>query len=118
MKKYCECYAGSVKCSINCRCVDCKNQPPGGFGKDSRSAGDLAPVGLMDSATDEGTRLLGGKGQRAVGTGKREPSWMMDAAQNLVRQLRHSMEGNVKCDERCTPNQFFFFSFAGIRRLS
>ena len=30
MKKYCECYAGNVKCSNNCRCVGCKNMPPGG----------------------------------------------------------------------------------------
>ncbi|KAL3923070.1 MAG: hypothetical protein SGILL_001863 [Bacillariaceae sp.] len=27
MKKYCECYAGNVKCSDQCRCTGCKNQP-------------------------------------------------------------------------------------------
>lgn len=31
MKKYCECYAGNVKCSLNCRCVGCKNMPPEGL---------------------------------------------------------------------------------------
>lgn len=31
MKKYCECYAGNVKCSANCRCVGCKNMPPEGL---------------------------------------------------------------------------------------
>jgi hypothetical protein len=36
MKKYCECYAGNVKCSSNCRCVGCKNMPPGGFSDTER----------------------------------------------------------------------------------
>ncbi|GAX10854.1 hypothetical protein FisN_31Hh062 [Fistulifera solaris] len=30
MKKYCECYAGNVKCSANCRCINCKNRGTGG----------------------------------------------------------------------------------------
>ncbi|GAX21773.1 hypothetical protein FisN_31Lh062 [Fistulifera solaris] len=30
MKKYCECYAGNVRCSSNCRCINCKNKGPGG----------------------------------------------------------------------------------------
>lgn len=29
VKKYCECYAGNVKCTANCRCVACKNMAPG-----------------------------------------------------------------------------------------
>lgn len=27
LKKYCECYANDVKCGINCKCINCKNQP-------------------------------------------------------------------------------------------
>lgn len=33
-KKYCECYAGNVKCSANCRCVGCKNVQLGGLQDD------------------------------------------------------------------------------------
>jgi hypothetical protein len=25
LKKYCECYSGSVSCALRCRCIDCKN---------------------------------------------------------------------------------------------
>lgn len=25
VKKYCECYAGNVRCTANCRCIECKN---------------------------------------------------------------------------------------------
>ena len=27
LKKYCECYQNDVKCGINCKCINCKNQP-------------------------------------------------------------------------------------------
>jgi Tesmin/TSO1-like CXC domain, cysteine-rich domain len=87
MKKYCECYAGSVKCSSNCRCVGCKNQPPGGFADDGPNAGGAVAAAGRVSANG-GTKLAGsGRGQRPAGMGNREPTWMMDAAQNLVRSL-------------------------------
>ena len=35
LKKYCECFHAGVKCSKNCACVGCKNQPPGSLRSDS-----------------------------------------------------------------------------------
>lgn len=29
LKKYCECFHAQVNCSLSCRCVGCKNMPPG-----------------------------------------------------------------------------------------
>ena len=58
MKKYCECYAGNVKCSASCRCVGCKNMPRPGAG-----GGSPTPK-------------------------PRQEPWMMNAAQNLVSLLR------------------------------
>ncbi|KAL3921230.1 MAG: hypothetical protein SGILL_002855 [Bacillariaceae sp.] len=43
MKKYCECYAGNVKCSSNCRCTGCKNLPLPG-------SDDQSPPGAAASA--------------------------------------------------------------------
>jgi hypothetical protein len=43
--KYCECYNAGVKCSGSCRCVGCKNMPPGGFGSDQGDSA-IAPRSL------------------------------------------------------------------------
>ncbi|KAG7357144.1 Tesmin/TSO1-like CXC domain protein [Nitzschia inconspicua] len=56
MKKYCECYAGNVKCSSNCRCVGCKNQPPGGKKDDDKPP--LAFVSKKDPARHEAAYSL------------------------------------------------------------
>ena len=69
VKKYCECYAGNVKCSSNCRCVGCKNRPPGGFGGGGSGKS-------MNTTTPTKSSL--------TTPVKKEPSWMMNAAQNLV----------------------------------
>ncbi|CAB9515953.1 lin-54 homolog [Seminavis robusta] len=75
MKKYCECYAGNVKCSPNCRCIGCKNTISGGFGSDKPSnAGMLLPNYDLSMAPQ--ARRSG-----------REP-WMMHAAHNLA-YLKH-----------------------------
>jgi hypothetical protein len=80
MKKYCECYAGNVKCSANCRCVGCKNQPIGGIPPSAPSGAPMlttmrvGPVGQSSSEEElEGSP-----------TGKRSEPWMMNAAHNLV----------------------------------
>lgn len=78
MKKYCECYAGSVKCSDNCRCVGCKNVmgQPGPF--------PPPPPPMMTMQRGPGLLVA------AIAAGeeprKREP-YMMNAAQNLVSLL-------------------------------
>lgn len=80
MKKYCECYAGSVKCSANCRCVGCKNMPRGGL--------PPGPPGApMLTAAAANTRGVAQNSSEEDGspTGKRSEPWMMNAAQNLVR---------------------------------
>mmetsp|Transcript_27955 Transcript_27955/g.31405 ORF Transcript_27955/g.31405 Transcript_27955/m.31405 type:complete len:811 (-) Transcript_27955:257-2689(-) len=85
MKKYCECYAGNVKCSSNCRCVGCKNMPVGAeFGK-----GDAPPTAGNTTANIHNSRTPT-KSSSVMTTppSKKEPSWMMDAAQNLAF-LRH-----------------------------
>ena len=78
IKKYCECYAGNVKCSVNCRCVDCKNMPPGGFGP--------PPPSANPAVTNPTAIKLGTPTKSAIMTTpvKKAPSWMMDAAHNLV----------------------------------
>eukprot|EP00531_Pseudo-nitzschia_arenysensis_P005921 CAMPEP_0116151352 /NCGR_PEP_ID=MMETSP0329-20121206/20047_1 /TAXON_ID=697910 /ORGANISM="Pseudo-nitzschia arenysensis, Strain B593" /LENGTH=890 /DNA_ID=CAMNT_0003647951 /DNA_START=314 /DNA_END=2986 /DNA_ORIENTATION=+ len=83
IKKYCECYAGNVKCSINCRCVGCKNMPPGGFGPppaSGKSVANPAPVKLTPTKKVMTTPV------------KKEPSWMMSAAQNLAFMKHGSAE--------------------------
>jgi Tesmin/TSO1-like CXC domain, cysteine-rich domain len=76
MKKYCECYAGGVRCTESCRCVGCKNTGRGAPGAGealAKDAGPLAPTlfaAIAAQATEEPLR-------------KREP-YMMDAAHNLV----------------------------------
>lgn len=82
MKKYCECYAGSVKCSANCRCVGCKNMPRGGVGPGT------APLGAPMLTTAATNMMVGAMGQNSLeeeGSPKRSEPWMMNAAQNLVR---------------------------------
>jgi len=78
MKKYCECYAGNVKCSANCRCVGCKNMPPGGFGP---------PPGANNANTATNANVITKTPTKSVimtTPVKKEPSWMVNAAQNLV----------------------------------
>ena len=79
VKKYCECYAGNVKCSINCRCVGCKNMPPGGFGPrpEESDADATSTVKTTPTKNMMSTPI------------KKEPSWMMSAAQNLVCIFYH-----------------------------
>jgi hypothetical protein len=82
MKKYCECYAGNVKCSSNCRCVGCKNMPIGGVGDFGRGDAPPATGNINVGANNARTPT---KNSSVVTTPtKKEPSWMMDAAQNLV----------------------------------
>jgi len=40
LKKYCECFASSVKCSVSCRCMDCKNTSHGYFRNFSNNSKD------------------------------------------------------------------------------
>lgn len=40
--QYCECYAGSVKCSVTCRCIGCKNVAP--FSPNGGPAGSAAGI--------------------------------------------------------------------------
>jgi len=78
MKKYCECYASNVKCSSTCRCVGCKNMPLGGFGP---------PPSTNNAATNRNpaTIITTTPTKSAMTTPvKKEPSWMMNAAQNLA----------------------------------
>jgi len=82
IKKYCECYAGNVKCSSNCRCVGCKNMPPGGFGPPPPSANPVATNPRTNN------KLIPSKNMMTTPM-KKEPSWMMSAAQNLAF-LKHS----------------------------
>ena len=80
MKKYCECYAGNVKCSANCRCVGCKNMPPGGLGPTSGPTGGA----ILNQTASVGSSE--GDAHHAISKpGKRREPWMMNAAQNLVR---------------------------------
>lgn len=78
MKKYCECYAGNVKCSANCRCVGCKNMPPGGFGP-TPGANNAA----INPNAAANVKITPTKNIMTTPV-KKEPSWMMNAAQNLV----------------------------------
>lgn len=76
-RQYCECYAGNVKCSSQCRCIGCQNISPGGFGPGGTGHG----IAMRESGgvpyeipVQAQSRVPG-----------REP-WMMNAAQNLVRR--------------------------------
>ena len=91
MKKYCECYAGNVKCSANCRCVGCKNMPRGGLGPSA--PGSNAGANMVPSSSN--VRAIG---QASVPTnnedgsppgGKRSEPWMMNAAHNLVSERKY-----------------------------
>jgi hypothetical protein len=73
--QYCECYAGSVKCSATCRCIGCKNVGP--FGGPGDTAG---------SATGATIR------PKAVRRKKSEP---FQAAQNLTF-LKHGSPEHQK----------------------
>jgi hypothetical protein len=96
MKKYCECYAGMVKCSANCRCTGCKNMPRGGLGGPGSSAtGSHAPPLLLRTTTTAVAAVAAvaapthiqahSDGEGSVGK-KREP-YMLNAAHHLVRPI-------------------------------
>jgi hypothetical protein len=78
MKKYCECYAGNVVCSSNCRCVGCKNMSAGGEdGGSPTGAATMTRDNVSStSSSDEDIQNLRQQ--------QREQPWMMNAAQNLV----------------------------------
>jgi hypothetical protein len=77
--QYCECYAGSVKCSPSCRCVGCKNIGPFGGPSPPRAKVDVAL--LMRKTLAKGTR--------------RKKSEPFQAAQNLTF-LKHGSPDSVK----------------------
>ncbi len=116
--QYCECYAGSVKCNLNCRCRGCKNMPVGGFGPrplgppvEAKSIlvprGEPIPAVVTSNSihaannhhlrpvphaadyrrvdTSTHTTSNNNNNNHAI-----EPSWMMDAAQNLVSFVCHA----------------------------
>jgi hypothetical protein len=102
MKKYCECYAGNVKCSGNCRCVGCKNMPPGGLDPGSGNLGAttarVAVVATREhkhnnnnnmsaSSSSEEDNMDATSSDTSKFPRRREP-WMMNAAQNLVRWIK------------------------------
>ena len=87
MKKYCECYAGSVRCSDNCRCVGCKNVGRGAPAQPHRTA-MLPPLSV-----NHGPNLLvAAIAAQTVDNNpitpsterKQEPYMMNTAAHNLV----------------------------------
>lgn len=116
MKKYCECYAGSVRCSENCRCVGCKNvagRPGGppypphgvpmmtGMPQPISSHHHLGPSLLVAAiAAQPGDHESGANTAR-----KREP-YMMNAAHNLAF-LKHASPAADKSGgaPKRTPSQ-------------
>lgn len=95
MKKYCECYAGGVKCSDNCRCVGCKNgggnedRPGKGSNgsevtvKSAMNAGPLAPT-LIAAIAGQPADIRPQPSRASPAAGRRREPYMMDAAHNLV----------------------------------
>lgn len=82
MKKYCECYAGNVRCSDNCRCVGCKNVGPRpGPLPPPPPAPLMAPISSQHGPGTLVAAIAAGEDPR-----KREP-YMMNAAHNLVRTI-------------------------------
>ena len=81
MKKYCECYAGSVKCSAACRCVGCKNMPADG------TAPPPLPPAIVPGSRAGAIRPKASKDESdKISKSKRQEPWMMNAAQNLVSE--------------------------------
>mmetsp|Transcript_42664 Transcript_42664/g.48481 ORF Transcript_42664/g.48481 Transcript_42664/m.48481 type:complete len:712 (-) Transcript_42664:8-2143(-) len=81
-KKYCECYNAGVKCSGSCRCVSCKNMPPGGFtsSSDEKEAIALLPRSFVADIVQ--AKMEGNKAPNSENK-------MMDAAQHLAF-LKHA----------------------------
>lgn len=77
--KYCECYNAGVKCSGSCRCVGCKNLPPGGFGGDP---GDSA-IAPRSFAAD--IHRINALAENVVTLPPNSEHKMRDAATHLVR---------------------------------
>lgn len=102
MKKYCECYAGNVKCSPNCRCIGCKNIPSNfAPGKPGDTAAAMREGGMHQQQRQAyeipvAHGMVVGSGGGRTG---REP-WMMkmNAAQNLAF-LKH---GSPTVEKRVT----------------
>jgi hypothetical protein len=83
MKKYCECYAGNVKCSASCRCVGCKNMPRGGLPPPPTGTSAVA-LTLTTRESTNSNSMSDEEIEDPPNEKKREP-WMMNAAHNLVR---------------------------------
>lgn len=66
LKKYCECFHAQVNCGITCRCVGCKNMPPGS----DRPSNGIPPSSMPVNAV-------------SVATNKNNSN-VMDAAHNLA----------------------------------
>jgi len=81
-KKYCECYNAGVKCSGSCRCVGCKNMPPGGFG--ARGYGKEAIALLPRSFAADVLRV-----KKEESKAHQSENNMMDAAHHLAF-LKHA----------------------------
>lgn len=103
MKKYCECYAGNVKCTASCRCVGCKNMPQGGFGGGTGAGNPSAiPLAVMAptirsaeatqnhngaallAAAIESTSVASAPLEPPQAIRKHREPYMMNAAHNLV----------------------------------
>jgi hypothetical protein len=102
MKKYCECYAGSVKCSASCRCVGCKNVPREGMGPPGPDGVAIYARESGGSSSDEDIMEAQGPAVKK----KREP-WMMNAAQNLVRYT--NLRSRVNTRHAFSNNRFLLF---------
>lgn len=69
LKKYCECYQGSVGCSINCRCEGCKNA----FGRKDGSANLETEAEQAEEETDSSEKIVvDRKLQKAAGPSNEE----------------------------------------------
>eukprot|EP00934_Nitzschia_sp_Nitz4_P003361 Nitzschia sp. Nitz4//scaffold50_size126154//80078//82475//NITZ4_003690-RA/size126154-augustus-gene-0.7-mRNA-1//1//CDS//3329553713//3351//frame0 len=117
MKKYCECFAGNVKCTANCRCVGCKNVPRGNFfgGAGGSSAMGMpsalpsflvASAPIPESMTVSSVNAARDATSRTsfpdVGNRKSEP-YVMNAAHNLAF-LKHASPMADRSSFRRTPS--------------
>ncbi len=88
MKKYCECYAGGVRCSDNCRCVGCKNVGRGAPMQPHRTVMlpplDHGPNLLMAAIAAQPAEKPSIATATASTVRKPEPYMMNTAAQSLV----------------------------------
>jgi hypothetical protein len=90
--QYCECYAGNVKCSANCRCMGCKNVGGGNFEREPNSFPVIAPHPRHPVAPPQLRHL-----QHLAPPRGNEP-WL--AAQNLTFLKRGSPDPKKKLVEQ------------------